>query len=447
MNEKTIAGPRPGQRARKRANPLRIPQAHSTTDRAPLSYERWLAKQVLIFAGRPPLAIVLWDGERVTADDTPETNEAIRFNLHLKDRRALYELGINPHLAFGDLYSAGRLEVEGGPLQDFFMALFPATTEAKGTMPTWLKAFWRDHSPRSTEVKEAQNNIHHHYDLGNEFYQLWLDQAEMQYTCAYYESPDLTLEQAQLAKLEHVCRKLQLRPGQVVVEAGSGWGGLARYMAREYGVKVLAYNISQEQVSYARERAEREGLSDRIDYILDDYRNIDRPFDAFVSVGMLEHVGTDHYATMAQVIRDYLRPNGLALIHTIGRNQPAKMNAWIEKRIFPGAYPPSVVELMSLSEAGPFSLLDAENLRLHYAHTLEDWLERFEANLEKVRDMYDEHFVRAWRFYLTCSIAAFRTGGLQLFQIVLAQPGNNQVPLTRHHLYERPAAPGPKESA
>ena len=145
---------------------------------------------------------------------------------------------------------------------------------------------------------------------------------------------------------------------------------------------------------------------------------------------------------MARVIREHLKPDGLALIHTIGRNQPAKMNAWIERRIFPGADPPSVCELMSLSEAGPFSLLDAENLRLHYAHTLEDWLGRFEANIDKVRDMYDEHFVRAWRFYLASSIAAFRTSGLQLFQILLAKPENNQVPATRQHIYQRPAAAG-----
>lgn len=438
MSEKVLAELGQGPSETKRANPLQIPQARQCSDSPPLAHERWLAKRVLMFAGRPPVAIVLWDGERVSALDDDQDG-AVKFCLHLKDRRALYELGVNPHMAFGDLYSAGRLEVDG-PLEDLFTTLFPATTKAKDEMPLWLKAFWRDHTPRSTDVDGARDNIHHHYDLGNAFYQLWLDRAEMQYTCAYYESPDLTLEEAQLAKLEHVCRKLQLRPGQTVVEAGCGWGGLARYMAREHGVKVLAYNISEEQVRYARERAAAEGLSDRIEYVLDDYRNINVPFDAFVSVGMLEHVGKDHYTTMARVIRENLKPNGLALIHTIGRNQPAKMNAWIEKRIFPGAYPPSIGELMSLSEAGPFSLLDAENLRLHYARTLEDWLSRFEANVDKVREMYDEHFVRAWRFYLASSIAAFRTSGLQLFQIVMAQPENNEVPATRHHLYREPAA-------
>ncbi|MAL97346.1 MAG: cyclopropane-fatty-acyl-phospholipid synthase [Alteromonadaceae bacterium] len=436
MNEKVLADPQRKQSAVLSSNPLQIPDQQAGADSGPLVHERWLAKRILMFAGTPPIGIVLWDGEVITVDSSrpPE------YQMYLKDRRALYELAINPHLSFGDLYSAGRLEVDG-KLHDFFTFLFRFTEQAKPEMPLWLKAFWRDHAPRSTAIEDARNNIHHHYDLGNEFYRLWLDQAEMQYTCAYYERPDLTLEQAQLAKLEHVCRKLQLKPGQTVVEAGCGWGGLARYMAREYGVKVLAYNISTEQIRYAREQAEAEGLSDRIDYILDDYRNINAPFDAFVSIGMLEHVGTDHYETMARVIRDNLRPDGLALIHTIGRNKPAKMNAWIEKRIFPGAYPPSIGELMSLSEAGPFSLLDAENLRLHYALTLEAWLDRFEANVEHVRDMYDEHFVRAWRFYLSSSIAAFRTSGLQLFQIVLAQPENNAVPYTRRHLYQSPAAP------
>lgn len=441
MDDKALAeaGPREHSGVKK-ANPLQIPLARPGFYSPPLPHERWLARRILALVGNPPVSIVLWDGSTVSPGESTSLPLTPHYNLHLKDRYALYELCLNPHLAFGDLYSSGRLDVDA-PLEDLFTTLFPASTSAKKEMPIWVKAFWRDPRPRSADVDDARHNIHHHYDLGNAFYQLWLDRAEMQYTCAYYETDDLSLEQAQLAKLEHVCRKLQLRPGQTVVEAGSGWGGLARYMAREHGVRVLAYNISREQVLYARRRAEEEGLSGQIDYILDDYRNIDVPFDAFVSVGMLEHVGKDHYGTMAKVIREHLKPEGLALIHTIGRNQPAKMNAWIEKRIFPGAYPPSICELMSLVEAGPFSLLDAENLRLHYARTLEDWLSRFEAHLDVIRDLYDEHFVRAWRFYLASSIAAFRTSGLQLFQIVLARPENNRIPTTRQHLYRRPAAP------
>jgi len=263
----------------------------------------------------------------------------------------------------------------------------------------------------------------------------------MQYTCAYYERPDLSLEQAQLAKLEHVCRKLRLKPGMTVVEAGSGWGGLARYMARNYGVTVRAYNISREQVAYAREQAQEQGLDKLIEYVEDDYRNIRGQYDAFVSVGMLEHVGKENFQALSKLIRRSLKPNGIALIHSIGRNRPMLMNAWIEKRIFPGAYPPSIGELMALCEDGNFSVLDVENLRLHYARTLSAWMERFDAEGEAISEMYDKHFTRAWRMYLAGSLAAFRAGSLQLFQVVFTHGDNNLLPATRQDLYTFPVAP------
>lgn len=414
---------------------LSIPMSEHRLAGAPLMPERWLAEKLLSLAGSPPLALELWDGERIVA-----AHNQADFVLKLKDRLALYELMGNPNLAFGDLYSAGRLEVQGD-LPDLLSALYVATSKAEQEMPVWLKPLWRNHAPRSTSVSDARNNIHHHYDLGNDFYRLWLDSAEMQYTCAYYESADMTLEQAQLAKLEHVCRKLQLKPGQTVVEAGCGWGGLARYMARHYGVKVRAFNISREQVRFAREQARQQGLSDQIEYVEDDYRNIQGQYDAFVSVGMLEHVGVDTFPVLADVVKRSLKPHGMALLHSIGRNQPSRVNAWIEKRIFPGGYPPSITEMMGICEAGNFSVLDVENLRLHYAQTLEHWLERFDQSQEAVIDMYDESFVRAWRLYLAGSIAAFKVGSLQLFQAVFTHAENNEVPRNRRHLYETPARP------
>ncbi|MFE8070645.1 cyclopropane-fatty-acyl-phospholipid synthase family protein [Marinobacteraceae bacterium S3BR75-40.1] len=415
-----------------RDNPLSLPRVSSRADGSPLGYERWMTRKFLKLAGHPPLTITLWNGERITAP-----NQAARYSVRLHDRRALYELVSNPNLAFGDLYSAGRLDVDGY-LPDLMEDIYHAVGAAEEQLPGWLRMIWRNHVARPTHLKAARENIHHHYDLGNDFYKLWLDQEEMQYTCAYYETPDLTLEQAQVAKLEHVCRKLQLKPGQTVFEAGCGWGGLARYMAREYGVKVRAFNISEEQVAYAREEAKRQDLDDRIEYVLDDYRNITGQCDAFVSVGMLEHVGPSHYQDLADVVRHSLHPEGLALIHTIGRNQPARINAWIEKRIFPGAHPPSLTELAEIGERGPFSVIDIENLRLHYARTLEDWLARFEEHRDKVQDMYGESFVRAWRLYLAGSIAAFKASSLQLFQMVMSHPTNNQVPWNRRHLYDQP---------
>ncbi|MBD3641168.1 MAG: class I SAM-dependent methyltransferase [Marinobacter sp.] len=418
-----------------KAHVLTLPLADTRVDREPHTYERWLVTKLMNMAGSPSVRFRLWNGDVIE----PQHHEA-SFTLHLKDPKALYSLVANPNLAFGDLYAAGRLDVEGD-LPDLMETLYRAVHAAREKWPRWLDALWKNHNPRSTGIAEAKENIHHHYDLGNEFYQLWLDQAEMQYTCAYYEEPELTLEQAQLAKLEHVCRKLRLRPGMTVVEAGCGWGGLARYMARNYGVKVHSYNISREQLAYARQESKRQGLDKLITYVEDDYRNIDGQYDAFVSIGMLEHVGKENYPALSELIKRSLKPDGIALLHSIGRNRPMLMNAWIEKRIFPGAYPPSIGEFMEICEHGDFSVLDVENLRLHYAQTLTHWMERFEANRDTIADMYDEHFTRAWRLYLAGSIAAFRAGSLQLFQVVFTHGGNNQLPRNRRHLYTFPAAP------
>ena len=418
-----------------KSNILSLPLEETQADREPHSYERWLVAKLMRMAGSPPIQFRLWNGEVIDPGD-----QEPRFTLHLKDPKALYTLVSNPNLAFGDLYSAGRLDVDGD-LPELMEALYRSVHQARQKWPRWLEALWRNHSPRATGLSEARENIHHHYDLGNAFYQLWLDQAEMQYTCAYYETPDLTLEQAQLAKLEHVCRKLRLKPGMTVVEAGCGWGGLARYMARHYGVKVHAYNISRDQLAYAREQARAQELDHLVEYVEDDYRNIQGQYDAFVSVGMLEHVGKENYQALSELIRRSLKPDGLALLHSIGRNRPMLMNAWIEKRIFPGAYPPSIGEFMTICEHGDFSVLDVENLRLHYAQTLSHWMDRFNASADEVTTMYDEHFTRAWRMYLAGSIAAFRAGSLQLFQVVFSHGDNNRLPQSRQDLYACPAAP------
>ncbi|MGD8875164.1 MAG: cyclopropane-fatty-acyl-phospholipid synthase family protein, partial [Gammaproteobacteria bacterium] len=280
----------------------------------------------------------------------------------------------------------------------------------------------------------SRSNIHHHYNLGNEFFQLWLDE-EMVYTCAYFPTNTLTLEQAQLAKLDYVCRKLRLQPGDTVIEAGCGWGALARHMARKYGARVRAFNLSAEQIRYARNRAAAEGIGRNVEYIEDDYRNISGKCDVFVSIGMLEHVGRDNYRSLGGIIDRCLAPDGRGLIHSIGRNQPCPMNAWIERRVFPGSYPPTLREMMEIFEPWEFSVLDVENLRLHYARTLEHWLARFEAHRDEVREHFDEDFVRAWRLYLAGSLAGFTTGWLQLFQVVFTRAGNNSIPWSREHLY------------
>lgn len=388
---------------------------------------RWLARKLYELAGEPQVRIRLWDATDIGAESPVAT-------LVIHDRATLARIVVHPDLYFGEAYMRGDADVDGN-LIEFLEAVSAARAKVRtGNRTIDRLAYGVLSRARSNSLSGSRDNIHHHYDLGNDFYRLWLDREAMQYTCAYYPHPDATLEQAQIAKLDHVCRKLQLRPGDRVVEAGCGWGGLARHMARYYGVTVRAFNISSEQVRYAREQAQAQGLANQVEYIQDDYRNISGEYDAFVSVGMLEHVGTDHYAEFAHVIDRSLTPQGRGLVHSIGRNRPmGPMNAWIERRIFPGAYPPALREMLEIFEHGNFSVLDVENLRLHYARTLEHWLERYEANLEQVRQQFDEGFVRAWRLYLAGSIASFTTGHLQLFQVVFTRAANNNIPFTREH--------------
>lgn len=397
-------------------------------------FERRLVRNFLEAMGGPSIAGVLWNGERLSLGDA---GEHPAYRVHIRDRTALIKLLANPDLYFGDLYMEGRLDVEGD-LPSFLDHAYRAldhAAENSGGVRRWTERLLT-RGPRANSLSGSRSHIHHHYDIGNAFYQLWLDQAYMQYTCAYYPHDDATLEEAQIAKLEHVCRKLRLKPGETVVEAGCGWGGLARYMARQYGVKVRSYNISKAQLEYARARAHEAGLDDRIEYVEDDYRNIDGQYDAFVSIGMLEHVGQTNLPALGAVIKRALKPGGRGLLHSIGRNRPAPMNAWIEKRIFPGAYPPSLGEIVQIFEPTDLAVLDIENLRPHYARTLTHWLERFDSHHDTISHMFDEAFVRAWRLYLAGSIAAFNTGQLQLFQVLFTQADDtSSMPWTRSDIY------------
>ncbi|MGF1526530.1 MAG: class I SAM-dependent methyltransferase [Candidatus Competibacterales bacterium] len=391
-------------------------------------WERRLLERTLAAAGNPPVEMVLWNGQRV---HPPFQTEGL-FRIHLKDRLALYQLCFHPELYLGELYSSERLIIDGD-LTEFIKALFYHLPPFH-QRTWWLKLMTYLSVPGRNTLRRARRNIHHHYDIGNAFYQLWLDK-DLVYTCAYYKDPGLDLEVAQRAKLDHVCRKLRLAPGETVVEAGCGWGALAIHMAKYYGVKVRAYNISQEQLAFARNRASAEGLTERVTFVEGDYREIDGTCDAFVSVGMLEHVGRAQFDDLGQVIHRCLPANGRGLIHSIGRNYPGPMNAWTEKHIFPGSYPPTLAEMAKVFAPGHFAILDVENLRLHYARTLEHWLERFEAHKDQVQDMFDEAFVRTWRFYLAASTASFAAGDLQLYQVVFNRKRNNDIPWSRAHLY------------
>lgn len=358
---------------------------------------------------RAGVRIELWDGA------SPYTVERRPVGtLVLRDARTLWGLIFNPHLRFGESYMRGSLEVRGQlePVVEALSRLSPAPTRRE-------RLHLRFALPNS--FRRARRNVHHHYDLGNDFYQGWLDE-QLVYTCAYFEHPQVSLEEAQRAKLDLVCRKLRLQPGETVVEAGCGWGALALHMARAYGVRVRAFNVSREQIAYARERGSREGLGGRVEFIDDDYRNVEGEYDAFVSVGMLEHVGVRHFESLARVLKRVLRrQGGRGLLHFIGRDIARPLNAWIHRRIFPGAYPPTLAEVTT-KVLGParMSVLDVENLRLHYARTLAHWGRRFAAIEDQVRSRYGEEFRRAWELYLAGSEAAFLAGTLQLFQVVFS---------------------------
>lgn len=347
----------------------------------------------------------------------------------IKDRKTLLALLRNPHVNFGDLYGSGAIEIEGD-LARLIETIYRIPESGVGRLSSQWTAWLQGNSLRS-----SRRNIRHHYDISNDFYRLWLD-PQMIYTCAYFPKEDSTLAQAQNAKLDLVCRKLWLKPGESVVEAGCGWGALALHMAAHYGVKVRAFNISSEQIAFARERARREGLSSEVEFIEDDYRNIHGRYDAFASIGMLEHVGKKNHAELARVIGRTIGDHGRALLHFIGRNRPRKLNTWIRRRIFPGAYPPTLREVTAMLEPHDFNVLDVENLRTHYARTLEWWLSAFEENFDKVAAMFDRSFARMWRLYLAGSTAAFRCGSLQLFQVVFAGCKCKSMPATRAHLYQ-----------
>jgi len=392
-------------------------------------FERWLLRQIFKAIGPAPLRLMFKDGEAMCPPDVSPAATVV-----IRDLPTLVRMMGDPEIAFGDAYADGRIEVHGD-LVKALEAVYESWPTGRANT-SWYQRLtskwmaWR----QANSLYGSRHNVHSHYDLGNEFYKLWLDR-QLIYTCAYFPAPTATLEEAQEAKLEYVCRKLHLKPGERVIEAGCGWGSLALYMAQHYGVTVKAFNISHEQITYARNRAAEMGLSEKVEFIEDDWRNITGTFDVFVSVGMLEHVSVADYGLMSEVIHRSIGDSGRGLLHFIGRSYKGSFSRWIRKRIFPGAYAPTLTEAMTILQPHHYAVLDIENLRLHYARTVELWLERFEKSGQRVSEMYGEWFQRAWRLYLAGSIAGFRTGTLQLFQVSFAGARSRVTDLTRASLY------------
>ena len=392
--------------------------------------DEWLLQKIYRAAGQPAVRLGLWNGVEVSSKAV-----LAEVDIVIQDRNTLLRLLLDPESEFGDAYSEGRITLKGDVVSALEI-LYSSMSEAEHH--SWyvkLVSKCMEFVQRNS-LRGSRRNIQRHYDLPTDFYRFWLD-PQLVYTCAYYPSPSATLEQAQAAKLDYICRKVRLRPGERVVDAGCGWGALALHMAKNYGVSVRAFNISREQILFARQRAKELGLSLRVEFIEDDYRNISGECDVFLSVGMLEHVGREHYRDLGSIIHQSLAKTGRGLLHFIGRNYPRPFSTWTRKRIFPGAYAPALSEVMQIFEPWDLSVLDVENLRPHYAKTLEHWLARFKKSEQQITEMFNPEFMRAWRLYLAGAVAGFRVGTLQLFQVVFARTACQKTSWTRAHLYAK----------
>ena len=380
---------------------------------------------------------IIWpDGTETTYRGAePGPTGAMRLTTAATVRR----IALNPALAVGECYMDGTLVPAPDlyPLLDVLMANLEhdGSRHAVAALNGGLKRLTR-RLAQFNPARRARRNVAHHYDLDGELYARFLD-ADRQYSCAYFPTGDETLDAAQEAKKRHIAAKLRLdRPGLEVLDIGCGWGGMALTLARDYGARVNGITLSQEQLAAARARAEQAGLSERIRFELLDYRALDRDFDRIVSVGMFEHVGVGHYRTFFETVKRSLRPDGVALLHAIGRQTPpGATNPWITKYIFPGGYCPALSEVFAAIEKAGLVTTDAEVLRLHYAQTLRHWRAGFAAQREAIAQLYDERFCRMFEFYLAASELSFRQGGMMIFQIQLARH-QAAVPLTRDYIYE-----------
>ena len=373
-------------------------------------------------------AFEFWDGEVIAYGDQPEVR------LRLKTKESAQQLLANGFLGFAKAYMAGDLEVEGN-LQEL-LRLGYAIEFDQHSLPFWQKMRFLLHrlGTRNTSSR-VPKNISHHYDRGDEFYALYLDKT-MTYSCAYFTSEADSLEQAQLNKYEHICRKLALQPGEKLVDIGCGWGGMLIYAAQKYGITGLGNTLSRNQCECAKRKIEEFGLQMHIDVVLKDYREITGKFDKFVSIGMFEHVGKAFIPVFMHKVSQLLKTGGIGLLHTIGKEAESPRDPWILKYIFPGYYVPNLAEIVSQMGLSGLSVLDVENLRFHYGHTLDRWADNYEKNVEKVRCMFDESFMRMWRLYLQACAAGFKYGSSRLYQILFTNGLTNGLPLTRKHLYE-----------
>ena len=390
---------------------------------------------------RGRLQITYASGETSTfgepTEDYPDV--ALRFT----DDKVPRDIILDPRLGAGEAYMDGRIVMERGGIMEMVQLVQGNNPwEARGKLfpPTLSRRIVRQIAfvvGQFNRPHSARRNIAHHYDIGNDLYKLMLDAEHMQYSCAYWPHPNMTLEQAQEAKLAHIAAKLAIKPGNTVLDIGCGWGGMAIYLARKYGVGVHGITLSEEQIALAKVRAEAAGVADKVRFELVDYRELDGrglTYDRIVSVGMFEHVGTPQYETFFRTCANLMSDDGVMLLHTIGRmGKPGRTDAFTDKYIFPGGYIPALSEAVHASEKMRLIAADVESLRLHYAMTLREWYRRCLEHHDEIVALMGERFFRLWTFYLSGSVAAFESGGLCNYQIQYAR-NRRALPLTRGYI-------------
>ncbi|WP_462413336.1 class I SAM-dependent methyltransferase [Neobacillus sp. Marseille-QA0830] len=372
-----------------------------------------------------PVEITFWDGETVRYGQGEP-----RFKLIFRDILSKSLLIQDPSMAFGEAYMNGTIEIEGN-LKEIVTSIYRSGEGflGQGQLAAQLM------KKLTNSTKHSKENVSFHYDIGNDFYKLWLDET-MTYSCAYFKSPEDSLKTAQQNKVAHILKKLNLSDGQKLLDIGCGWGELIITAAKRYGVKATGITLSDEQFARVQERIKEEQLSQLVEVRLIDYRELKKQkFHRVVSVGMLEHVGKDHLPEYFKAVSGLLEEGGLSVLHSITSPSEGATNSWIEKYIFPGGYIPSVSELVSQMTDNQFYLIDYESLRRHYAKTLELWAEKFESALNQLRDTKDERFIRMWRLYLNACSASFHTGNIDLSQFIFTKGVNDSIPWTREYMY------------
>ncbi|MCC6948629.1 MAG: class I SAM-dependent methyltransferase [Bradyrhizobiaceae bacterium] len=395
--------------------------------------DRWLKRVLSRLVREGTLRISTRPGRRFEIGDG--TGEPVE--VAFKSPMTLLSVMINPELKLGECYMDGSMRIERGSIADFLDLLLSQPLAKTPLAIGWAIDAYHYVFRRLAQFNprgRSRRNVAHHYDLDGRLYSLFLD-SDQQYSCAYFEQPDASLDDAQLAKKRHLAAKLLMdRPGLSVLDVGSGWGGLAIYLAEVTGARVLGVTLSEEQFAKATNRAQEKRLDPRVRFKLEDYRDVRGPFDRIVSVGMFEHVGITHYDGYFRKIAELLKEDGVAVIHSIGRSGPPTTTArFISKYIFPGGYIPALSEVLPAIQRSGLIVTDVEILRLHYAETLKAWRARFLARKEEVLRLYDEKFVRMWEFYLAASEMSFRHRGLMVFQIQLAR-NQKAAPLTRDYI-------------